>query len=128
MKIPVSINNGMQSSRAAQSRILQRDLLAFKKGDWSARNRLTRTFAPLITLRAEKRSSDSSRINQLMEAGREGLLMAARKYRKNMGADRFHIFAVQFIERSMDRTARTWTEEKNGRPSGFFSRLFARRK
>jgi len=115
MKIPLNMGNGSQSSKAAQFKILERDILATKKGDWNAKNNLVRTFMPLLTSLAEKRSTDIAQKNKLIEAGKEGLFTAARKYRENLGADKFQVFALDFIESCMDNS---------GKKVGFFARLF----
>jgi len=118
MKIPLNMgNNGGLSSKAAQIKTLERDILATKKGDWNAKNNLVRTFLPLLTSLAEKRTSDLGQKNKLIEAGKEGLFTATRKYKEHIGADKFQVFALDFIESSMD-------SPKNS--GGFFARLFGR--
>jgi len=115
----ISLNAGQNestSSRAAQARILERDIVAAKKGDWNAKNNLARSFLPLLTSLAEKRTTDPGRINLYIEAGKEGLFRAARRYKQSVGADSFQIFALDFIEAAMDRGV--------GGKKGLFSRLF----
>lgn len=115
MKIPLRMNqDGHQSTKAAQTKVLERDILAAQKGDWNAKKNLVRTFTPLITSLAEKRTSNIPQMNEYIESGRNGLYLAAKKYKPSVGANRFRIFALDFIEKSMDRGA------KGG---GFFSRL-----
>ena len=46
-----------------------------------------------------------------------GVYVAARKYKPGMGADKFQVFALEFIEARMNRLARG---------GGFFSRLFGK--
>ena len=116
MKIPLNMDNhGPQSSRDAQAKILERDVLAAKKGDWSAKNNLYRTFMPLLTQQAHKRSADGAKVNALIEAGKVGLVKATKRYRPGAGSDRFQILAANAIEAAMDSV------DKKG---GFFSRLF----
>lgn len=119
MKIALNMGNtdGSQSGKAAQAKTLERDILAAKKGDWNAKNNLVRTFTPLLTSLAEKRSKDVHKINEYTEAGREGLFKAAKKYTPGEGAERFHIFVVEYIENAMDQ------HDKGG---GFWARLFGR--
>jgi DNA-directed RNA polymerase specialized sigma subunit len=118
MKIPLNLGqNGNQSTVAAQAKVMERDVLAAKGGDWNARNNLARTFSPLIQSLARKRASDAATINRLTDAGKEGLYTAAKKYRSSIGADRFQVFALEFIERAMD------DQLKGG---NWFSRLFRR--
>ena len=66
----------------------------------------------LIKSLAEKRASDAQGVNDMIERGKQGLYKAAKKYKKSVGADRFQIFALKFIEQSMDNKG------------GFFSKLF----
>lgn len=119
MKIPLNMgnNDGRQTGKSAQLKTLERDILATKKGDWNAKNNLIRTFMPLLASLAEKRSSDNAQKNKLMDAGKDGLFAAARKYKENMGPERFQVFALDFIEEHM---------ENSGKNVGFFARLFGR--
>jgi DNA-directed RNA polymerase sigma subunit (sigma70/sigma32) len=117
MKIPLNMGQtNTYTSKATQTKILERDILAAKQGDWNAKANLVKAFLPLITSLAEKRSGDRSEIGKLIENGKEGLATAARKFNPKEGADRFHIFALDFIEAGMDKKA----------GGGFFSRLFGR--
>jgi len=116
MKIPLNLGqNGQQSSKAAQARALEHDILAAKKGDWNAKSNLIRTFMPLITSLAEKRSSDVANVNKYIEAGKNGLVTAAKKYKQSLGPENFQVFALDFLEASMDRV---------GRRGGILSRFF----
>lgn len=114
MKIP--LNTGAdrnRSSQAAARKVLERDIFAARKGDWNAKNSLVRQFMPLITSLAQKRAKDIAAQNRLIEAGKIGLFHAVRKYRPSVGPEKFQIFALAFIEKSMD-----------GKTGGFFARLF----
>jgi len=114
MKIPLQTNSEEgQTAAAARTKALQHDLLASKKGDWEARNSVIRTFTPLLTSMAEKRSSDTREVGLLVDAGKAGLEKAIKKYKPNMGADMFQLFALKFVEKQMDSPS-----------GGFFSRLF----
>jgi len=106
--------NGVGSDRITQNKLLERDILNTKKGDWSAKSNLAKTFSHLLRSLAEKRSSDPTQINTLIEAGKEGLFKAASKFKQGMNPDRFHIFALEFIEKAMDKKLKP----------GFFARLF----
>jgi len=119
MKIALNMGNagGNQSSKVTQAKALERDILAAKKGDWTAKNNLVRTFLPLLTSLAEKRTKDPHAMNDYVEAGKEGVFKAAKKYAPGEGAERFHIFVVDFIDEAMNR------HDKGG---GFWSRLFGR--
>jgi len=117
MKIPLNMGqNGVVSDRITQNKILERDILNTKKGDWTAKANLAKTFSHLLRSLAEKRSNDPTQINTLIEAGKEGLFKAAAKFNVKTGADRFHIFALDFVEKAMDKKLRP----------GFFARLFGR--
>ncbi|MBN1557511.1 MAG: hypothetical protein JW951_05125 [Lentisphaerae bacterium] len=118
MKIPLNLqNNGSPSSREAQTKVLERDVLAAKKGDWTAKNNVIRTFTPLLRRLAEKRTSDTAQINTYMEAGKAGLLKTINKYKRSLGPEKFQMVAVEYIEDAMDRA---------GKRGGIFSRLFGR--
>ncbi len=114
MKIPLNTNNEEgQTAAAARTKALQRDLLAAKKGDWEARNAVVQVYTSLLKSMAEKRSSDPKEISQLVDAGKEGIKKAIKKYKTSTGADMFQLFALKFVEKNMDNPS-----------SGFFSRLF----
>lgn len=116
MKIPLNMQqDGSTSTRQAQDKVLEHEIVEAKRGDWTAKNNLARTFLPLITSLAEKRAQDPAQINDFIEAGKEGLFRAARKYKANTGPEKFQIEAVAFIESAMD---------KSGGKGGFLSRLF----
>jgi DNA-directed RNA polymerase specialized sigma subunit len=96
---------------------LQQTILAAKRGDWSANNDLVRRFTPLLKSLAEKRASNNAAdLNKFIEAGKKGLASAAKKYRKGMRPEKFQVFALDFIERHMDRAS------KGG--GGLLSRMF----
>ena len=113
----ISLNMGQQSgdTQNTDARVLEKEILGAKKGDWNAKSNLTRKFIPLLTSLAQKRSNDPAKINLYIDAGKEGLYIAAKKYNPGSGADRFRLFALDFIEKQMNRV------DKKG---GFFSRLF----
>lgn len=118
MKIPLHMSDeGDKTSKAAQAKALEREVLSAKKGDWNAKNSLVRTFMPLMKSLAEKRSSEPAQINKYIEAAKQGLFTAVKKYKKSIGPEKFQIFALDFMQESMDR------QDKGG---GFFSRLFGK--
>jgi|GEM_PF-933417 len=122
----ISLNLGQQhqqggQSKAEQQRALEREILAAKGGDWNSKNSLVRMFMPLLHSLAEKRARDQPTLNRLVEAGKEGLADAARRYKTSIGPDRFRIFALDFIEKRMDRELRG-----GGGLGAFFSRLFGK--
>jgi len=91
---------------------MEHDVLAAKAGDWNAKTRLAQSFMPLIRSLAEKRAADTQGVNDMIERGKQGLYRAAKKYKKSIGAEKFQIFALKFIEQSMDNKG------------GLFSKLF----
>jgi len=116
MKIPLNINQGASTtSKAAKAKVLEHDVVAAKNDDWNAKTRLAQTFMPLMKSLAEKRATETQQVNALIEAGKEGLYAAAKKYKKSMGAEKFRLFALDYIESRMDR---------KGKRGGFFARLF----
>lgn len=101
----IALNMGQDSAgsdKESKERALEQEILAAKKGDWTAKNNLYRTYTSLIASLAEKRAKDQSQINDYMEAGKQGLFRAAKKYKTSVGPKRFQIFALDYIEQSMD--------------------------
>jgi DNA-directed RNA polymerase specialized sigma subunit len=119
MKIPLKMSqeNGT-SGHAAEAKVIERDVLAAKGGDWNAKNNLVRTLTPLLRSRAEKHAATPADLNRFIEAGKEGLSKAIRKYNSKVGGSHFQVFALDFIDQAMDREA--------GGGGGFFARLFGR--
>lgn len=119
MKIGLNIGGSdPKDSKAAEQRALENLILNAKKGDWEAKDQLVLKFKPLLTSLAEKRTEDTEMINKYTEAGKEGLLAAASKYKTTVGPEHFRIFALDFIETNMDHA------EKGG---GILSRLFGKK-
>lgn len=118
MKIPLNMNQdgGSHTTREAANMALEQDILSAKKGDWNAKHGLDRTFTPLLISLAEKRAGNQIELNHYIEAGKQGLYTAARKYKRSIGPDRFRIFALDYIEAAMDRGLR----------GGFWSRILGK--
>jgi DNA-directed RNA polymerase specialized sigma subunit len=115
MKIPLNmVQNEQVSAKQAQAKALERDLLAAQKGDWNAKNSLARSFMPLMVSLVQKRATEEAQTNTLLEAAKEGLFKAAKKYRPG-NPEQFHIDVVDYIEKAIDGTLK---------PRGFFVRLF----
>lgn len=102
MKISLNMDGDRPTGHQAQMKSLARDVAEAKGGDWNARKRLNTTFQPLMKKFAQKRTADTAQFNALMDKGREGLFVAAKKYKLKEGPERFQIFAVDFIENYMD--------------------------
>ena len=105
MKIALNMGQTEPPGRATNLRALEQNLLAAQKGDWNAKDNLARTFSGLLTSLAEKRATDRAQINQLLEAGKLGLYEAVKKYKPSIGAERFQIFALDYIEKGMDQAS-----------------------
>jgi DNA-directed RNA polymerase specialized sigma subunit len=97
-----------------ENKFSEAEIQACKLGDWEAKARMVRAFTPLLSNLARKRAPDGrpEKINALLEAGKHGLMKACRKYSPEVGLGKFQIFALNFIEESMDAIG-----------TGFFSRL-----
>jgi DNA-directed RNA polymerase specialized sigma subunit len=107
MKIALNMGQDVDGTgRAAQDKALERDIMAAKGGDWTAKQSLARTFQPLIASLAQKRTRDQQRLADFSEAGRDGLVKAARKYRPSDGPHKFRIQASEAIQEAMDRAAK----------------------
>ena len=117
MKIPLHIRNNNEadaSPAANREQAIERDVKPCRRGDWEAKARMVRQFMPLLTSLAGRRSSETATINRLINAGKDGMLKAARKFRPSEHA-RFEIFALKYIEAAMDRANSS---------GGFWARLF----
>lgn len=118
MKISLNLNGQDQATKQEkEERTLAADLGAAKKGDWNAKNNILRTFMPLLTSLAEKRSSNTAETNKFIEAGKEGLFVAVKKFKMDQGPREFQLFALDFIEARMDKKA-------GG--GGFLSKIFGK--
>ena len=116
MKIALNIRSDDPAvSSAQEEKLIERDVLACRRNDWEAKARLVQRFMPLLTSLAKKRATDIAAINRYIDAGKEGLMVAVRKYRPQTDG-KFPIFAPTYIEAQMDRVAKP----------GFFARLFGR--
>ncbi|MFC1462942.1 hypothetical protein ACFLQU_04970 [Verrucomicrobiota bacterium] len=114
----IGLNMGESAPQVPKGGVSEAQILAAKKGDWTAKEQLANIFLPLLKSLAEKRAEEPSEINQFVDAGKEGLFAAARKYKPSIGADKFQVFALDYIQARMDRFA--------GGGGGFLSRLFGK--
>lgn len=114
----ITLNMGQDKNAPNPGAQLKAVLDGVRTGDWKFKQQLTKQFMPLLTTMAEKRASDIPTINALIEAGTEGLQEAATKFGKNESPAKFQLFALNFIEKSMDGL--------NKAKEGFFARLFKR--
>lgn len=104
------------NKKAKEDRRHEASIMGAKRGDWDAKANLVRTYLPLLTSLAQKRSTNTAELNAMIEAGKHGLMAAAKKYKPSTGPDGFQLFALDFIEASMDRA--------DGTGGGLFSKLF----
>ena len=116
MKIPLNMGQN-NDGKPNRPKVSETEILAAKGGDWTAKNSMARTFTPLISSLAQKRSNDVNAINNYIEAGKEGLYIAAKKYKTTVTPARFQIFALDYIQSAMDRV--------DGK-GGFFSKIFGK--
>lgn len=117
MKIPLNIGQDNHvSGSAAQDKVLEREILGSKKGDWTAKQALTKAFLPLITSLAGRRSEDRAKISEYVEAGKTAVIKASKRYRESDGPHKFRISAADSIETAMDRVEK----------GSFLSRLFGK--
>jgi hypothetical protein len=115
----IGLNLGQETDltgSAAQDRVLERDVLAARKGDWAAKQSIQRSFAPLLESLAAKRTSDHAKRSAYIKAGRDSLARAIRQHKPSDGPHRFRLAAANCIEASMDRVDK----------GSFLSRLFGR--
>jgi DNA-directed RNA polymerase specialized sigma subunit len=117
MKISLKLDqDGQPSTAAAAATAIARDVRALKLGDRNAKNSLVRAFQPLLTTLSDKRAQgDHGKHNRYIDAGKEGLFKAAKKYKARSNGDNFQLFALDYIERAMDGV------DQGG---GLMSRLF----
>ena len=114
MKIALNLRQDEAvSPEVERENAIERDVELCKRNDWEAKTRLIQAFMPLLTSLAKKRSQDTATFNRYMEAGKEGLVVAARHYRSR-ASGKFQVFALNYIESQMDRLDKP----------GFFARLF----
>ena len=106
MKIPLNISAAAQHDKTEQVLAFEHDILDSREGDEEARVRLANHFMRFLTALARERSHDVGLINLYVEAGKTGLYRAARKCKQGGSPERFQMFAVPYIEKSMDRQAR----------------------
>ena len=92
MKISLNMDTGgPDDKKQVRARALGRDILAAKSGDWNAKNNLVRSYMPLLTSLAQKRAGETAQVNVYVEAGKEGIYTAAKKYKKNMPPGEFQV-------------------------------------
>ncbi len=104
MPIPLHMNQSINTTPEQKLAAFERVILAVKKGDLNAKASLTKEFSPLLISLAEKRSTDIGEINNLIESGDKGLFKATKKYKHKIHPEKFRIFALDFIEKEMDKT------------------------
>ena len=111
----LNLSDGV-SNADKRMQVLEQDLKAAKRGDWNAKKRVYSSMLNILNDFAHKRSSSNEEVNVLLEAGKQGIDQAIKKFKLNLGADRFQIFALTFIEKKMDKP-------KSGK---LFSKIFGK--
>lgn len=106
MKIPLSLIHADGSfPQAEYEKTVQNNVIAYRDDDWEAKAWLVQEFMPLLMYLSKKRASEVPLINRYIEAGKEGLFHAARRYR-TAHRTKFIIFALSHIEKAMDKVNR----------------------
>lgn len=118
MKIPLNLGNQGAHRPLDDGKIPESDIIACKNGDWEAKARLIHALMPMLMTLARQRSNDNAAINNYVDAGKQAIVRAARKYKPTGNSDKFQFLAIGLIEQSMDDI---------DKPAGFFARLFGRR-
>jgi DNA-directed RNA polymerase specialized sigma subunit len=116
VKIALNLKQGDQYNQEHErEQNIDRDVMHVKKSDWEAKARLVQLFMPLLMSMAKKRAHEVAAINRHIEAGKEGLMTAVRRFKPGSG-QKFEVFALSYIEAEMDRVSHP----------GLFDRLFGR--
>ncbi len=116
MTISLNLNQGNVATPEQKLAAFEKIILAVKNGDWDAKELLYKEFTPLLKSLSEKRAADTEQYNQLIEAGKAGLVKAAKKYKHKIHPEKFRIFALDFIENEMEKTIKG--------NKGLFARFF----
>jgi DNA-directed RNA polymerase specialized sigma subunit len=107
MKIALNLNQESTATiGAVQDKELEQLILMTRSGDWAAKERLAKMFLPVIQDMASKRSDSGIDHALLVDAGRRGVVKAAKKSGPSQGAHGFRISVVEHIERAVDRAAK----------------------
>lgn len=118
MKIALNLRqDDLVSPEAEREKAIDRDVEACRRNDWEAKTRLIQSFMPLLTSLSKRRTDDTATLNRYIEAGKEGLIDAAKHYKPHSAHGKFQVFALTYIESAMTRLDKP----------GFFARLFGRR-
>ena len=110
MKIPLSQNELAELSTTGEMEAFKQAIEGSRLGDWESKHKLDRFFTPLIQFLAGRRAGNNAvLLNDLTERARGGLHRAAKQFPRHTPARRFWIFALDYIETSMDRPGgRLW--------------------
>ena len=103
MTIPINTNNDSISPAEQERAMMERIITAVKSGNWEAKPLLITEFTPLLTFLARKRSASQVAIHDLIEAGEKGVFKATKKYKMKRRHINFKIFALDFIEKEMNK-------------------------
>ncbi len=115
MKIPLShdeLANLASSNSDLES--LGQAIAGCRLGDWEAKRNLERQFQPLLIMMATKRAGDDTKHRtSLIERGRVGLYRAAKRFPRRDPMRHFRLFALPFIEASMDKPPSFWQKMRD---------------
>lgn len=102
MKIPLSLVRDTVTPTQEYEKHVEQDVSGWREGDWEAKARLVHRSTPLIFFLAKKRGgANADLINLYVEAGKEGLTRAVRRFKASHRV-KFHVFALSHIEKAMD--------------------------
>lgn len=106
MKIPISLIRDAVTPTGDHEHLIEQHVQAWRDGDWEAKTRLVQATGPLLLFLARKRGgTDAGLVNLYVEAGKEGLARAVRRFRPTNRV-KFHVFALSHIEKAMDKAAK----------------------
>ena len=120
MKIP--LNMGDDAKRSPQARDLRKlsgIIKAIQEGQWDAGDKLVREMKSYLENLAHKRAhGDEDAYARYLTAAEEGLLKAAKKFDTSDSIDKFKVYALDYIDKSMDKAG--------GSSGGFLGKLFGK--
>lgn len=106
MKIPLGLIRDTVAPAHEYERHVEQEVSGWRAGDWEAKARLVQRSTPLIFFLAKKRGgANTDLVNLYMEAGKEGLTRAVRRFKPSRHI-KFHVFALAHIEKAMDKAMR----------------------
>lgn len=119
----IALNMGDDNKPQADSRELRKLgglITAFQDGAWDAEEKIVREMKPYLETLARKRAhGDEDKFPALYEASAKGLIKAAKKFDTSQPIKSFKVFALDYIDKSMDSAG-------SSSKGGFLGRLFGK--